>query len=182
MEEIQNTDTQDNKYLKLFLYFIILFSYISTLVVLILASSFGNINTITNIILLIITSLSFGTLYKHIKNKYNTDFEKQLKSSIFSTSIILVLITPIIISLQTLYKVTSQLRTPELESFIGNYNINIYMYIIILILSFNFKFLIMLYKEKEYKKFLLYIIPIIISIITIYLTKMFLEKSVFVSI
>ncbi len=128
--------------------------------------SFGDLSSITNYIFLIIISLPFGFLYKWLQDGFNYSFEFRLKSSIITSAFLLSVFVLIIGIMNEITRVSAELSL--VESFISVVDVNLLLYSILFLLSFNLNYLIFLFKEKEFVKYALYLIPILISQILVY--------------
>ena len=156
---------------KLFLSFVILILYIAIILAFIFGASFGEFSSITNYILLIIISLLFGFLYKWLQDGFNFSFEFRLKSSIITSSFLLSVFVLVIGIMNEITRVSAELlqqEGSELTPFISGVDVNLFLYSILFLLSFNLNYLIFLFREKEFVKYALYLIPILISQILVY--------------
>lgn len=136
-------------------------------------ASFMMFSNLINYLILGIFGIIFGLVYSTIKNKYNNTFEYKLKNSFYTNSIFLPLLLIIPTTIIYLSRATQNLGD-GFSTFI-NISINIWLIPIILNLTFNILEYIYLFKEKQFKKFIYYLIPLGICYLVIIILNLILS-------
>ena len=162
---METTKTEGSK-LKLTISYLILIIFIGVFSTFILATSFANLGPIINYAILIVMFLFFGLLYKWLQDGFNSSFEFEMKSSVITSTILLSVFTSIIGIFKNIIESTQEVY--KTAGLIGEININIFVFPFIFLIFFNSNYLLLIYREKEYFKYILYLFPLFFSWLILY--------------
>ena len=165
----------NKRYGSLIVSYIIFLIYILITLIYIFRSSFYRYSQSINIIVIIFLTFIFGSFFRYLQNRFNTNLRFNIINSIFITTIISISMTALIYTINELSKVIYFDHLDNMNSsWISPFIIDIHILIIILIFSFNIFYFFDLYKEKKYKPYFYYLAVLILNYIILGLIKFFI--------